>query len=94
MHLLVPVCADCGLIAVHDHLRRRSYCPVCGDNVEINYIEVAYAFKLLLDEMKSSKAGSLFIGLHGYSSVKDFTMKSVTRKVLNQAEDMAVCIVP
>jgi nucleotide-binding universal stress UspA family protein len=48
----------------------------------------------MLDEMKSSKAGSLFIGLHGYSSVKDFTMGSVTRKVLNQAEDMAVCIVP
>jgi nucleotide-binding universal stress UspA family protein len=48
----------------------------------------------ILEEMKSSEAGSLFIGLHGYSSVKDFTMGSITRKVLNQAEDMAVCIVP
>ena len=48
----------------------------------------------ILEEMKRSKAGSLFIGLHGYSSVKDFTMGGVTRKVLNHAADMAVCIVP
>jgi nucleotide-binding universal stress UspA family protein len=48
----------------------------------------------ILDEMKSSKAGSLFIGQHGFSNVGDFAMGSVTRKVLNQAEDMAVCIVP
>ena len=48
----------------------------------------------ILEEMNSSKAGSLFMGLRGYSSVKDFTMGSITRKVLNQAEDMAVCIVP
>ena len=48
----------------------------------------------ILEEMKSSKAGSLFMGLHGYSSVEEFAMGSVTRKVLNQAEDMAVCIVP
>jgi len=50
---VVPVCSDCGMIAVHDNLRRRSYCPICGDNIEINYIEIAYAFKLLLDEFKS-----------------------------------------
>ena len=48
----------------------------------------------ILDEMKSSKAGSLFIGQHGFSNVGDFAMGSVTRKVLNQAEDMAVCVVP
>jgi nucleotide-binding universal stress UspA family protein len=48
----------------------------------------------ILDEMKSSKAGSLFIGRHGYSNVRDFAMGSVTRKVLNHSEDKAVCIVP
>jgi DNA-directed RNA polymerase beta subunit len=50
---VIPVCNECGLVAVHDQMRRRSYCPICGDNVEIDYIEVAYAFKLLLDEIKS-----------------------------------------
>ena len=48
----------------------------------------------ILEEMKRSKSGTLFIGLHGYSNLADFAMGSVTRKVLNQAEDMAVCIVP
>ncbi len=47
----------------------------------------------ILEEMKSSKAGFLFIGLHGYSNVADFAMGSVTRKVLTQAEDLAVCMV-
>jgi len=50
---VVPVCESCGLIAVHDEYKNRSYCNVCGDNVEINNIEISYAFKLLLDEMKS-----------------------------------------
>ncbi len=50
---IVPVCENCGLIAVYDEYKKRSYCPVCGDNTEINYIELAYAFKLLLDEIKS-----------------------------------------
>jgi nucleotide-binding universal stress UspA family protein len=48
----------------------------------------------ILEEMKTSKAGSLFMGLHGHSNVRDFAMGSITRKVLNHAEDMAVCIVP
>jgi nucleotide-binding universal stress UspA family protein len=48
----------------------------------------------VLEEMKSSEAGSVFMGRHGYSNVKDFAMGSVTRKVLNHAEDKAICIVP
>ena len=48
----------------------------------------------ILEEIKNSKAGSLFMGLRGYSNVGDFAMGSVTRKVLNHAENMAVCIVP
>ena len=50
---IVPVCEECGLIAVYDEHRRRSYCPLCGDGTDISNIEVAYAFKLLLDEFKS-----------------------------------------
>jgi DNA-directed RNA polymerase subunit B' len=50
---IVPVCESCGMVAVHDKFKNRLFCPVCGDNVEINFIEVSYAFKLLLDELKS-----------------------------------------
>ncbi|MFC1800476.1 DNA-directed RNA polymerase subunit B [Nanoarchaeota archaeon] len=50
---VVPVCEQCGLIVIHDEFKNRSYCPICGDNVEISKIEVAYAFKLILDEFKS-----------------------------------------
>ena len=48
----------------------------------------------ILAETQRAAAGSIFLGLHGYSSVKEFTMGGVTRKVLNHAADTAVCIVP
>jgi DNA-directed RNA polymerase beta subunit len=50
---VVPVCEECGMIAVHNSFRNTYFCPVCGDNVEITNIEVSYAFKLILDEFKS-----------------------------------------
>lgn len=49
----VPVCENCGLIAVFDARKSNYYCPVCGENVEISGIEMSYAFKLILDEFKS-----------------------------------------
>ncbi|MFW6013702.1 MAG: DNA-directed RNA polymerase subunit B [Nanoarchaeota archaeon] len=48
-----PVCEECGLFAVYDELKKVSYCPVCGESVEVSNIEMSYAFKLLLDEFKS-----------------------------------------
>jgi DNA-directed RNA polymerase subunit B' len=50
---VVPVCESCGVIAIHDEFKNKSYCPICGDNVIINNIELSYAFKLILDEFKS-----------------------------------------
>ena len=50
---LVPVCEGCGTIAVRDDYKNKNYCPICGDNVDINMIELSYAFKLILDEFKS-----------------------------------------
>jgi DNA-directed RNA polymerase subunit B' len=50
---LVPVCESCGVIAVYNEFKNKSYCPICGDNVEINNVEISYAFKLMLDEFKS-----------------------------------------
>ncbi|MBS3777991.1 MAG: DNA-directed RNA polymerase subunit B [Candidatus Thermoplasmatota archaeon] len=46
------VCNMCGHIAIKDrHGRLR--CPVCGDKAKVYPLEMSYAFKLLLDELKS-----------------------------------------
>ncbi len=50
---VVPVCENCGLVAIHDGLKNRSYCTLCGDGVEVSLVEISYAFKLMLDELKS-----------------------------------------
>ncbi len=50
---IVPVCEKCGMIAVYNEWKKESYCPLCGENTLINNIEISYAFKLILDELKS-----------------------------------------
>jgi len=46
------VCSNCGHIAIHDrHGGLR--CPVCGDKADVYPVEMSYAFKLLIDELKS-----------------------------------------
>ena len=49
---VVPVCKDCGMMAVYDRTKNKKYCPVCG-STRIVDVEMSYAFKLLLDELKS-----------------------------------------
>ena len=46
------VCANCGMLAVNDQIRKKSFCPVCGES-EVYPIEMSYAFKLLLNELKA-----------------------------------------
>jgi len=48
----IPVCSSCGLIAIHDKAKNRTYCSVCKDS-KIIWIKTSYAFKLTLDELKS-----------------------------------------
>ena len=45
------VCERCGLVAYHDMKQRKYYCRVCGDKGKVSSVSVAYAFKLLLQEM-------------------------------------------
>jgi len=61
---IVPVCEQCGLIAIYDEYKKKSYCPICGDNISINNIELSYAFKLMLDELKA-------LGLYPKLKLKD-----------------------
>jgi DNA-directed RNA polymerase subunit B' len=48
----IPVCEECGLVAVYDEYKKKGYCTACGES-EVSFIEVSYAFKLILDEFKS-----------------------------------------
>ena len=47
------VCERCGLVAYHDIKQRRYICRVCGDKGKVSSVSVAYAFKLLIQEMQS-----------------------------------------
>ena len=49
----VHVCERCGLIAYYDARQRRYSCRVCGESAKVSTVIIAYAFKLLLQEMMS-----------------------------------------
>jgi DNA-directed RNA polymerase subunit B len=51
--IAIPVCDKCGLVAVEDDFKNRRYCLMCGEDTSISYIEMSYAFKLLLDEIRT-----------------------------------------
>jgi DNA-directed RNA polymerase subunit B' len=46
------LCNSCGSLAVWDKIKNRQFCPLC-DSTDVSEVEMSYAFKLLLDEMKS-----------------------------------------
>jgi len=48
----IPICSECGLVAISDKIKGKNYCTVCGES-KIIEIEMSYAFKLMLDELKS-----------------------------------------
>jgi len=49
----VYISEDTGMVAVEDVEQRRVYDPVTKNEDNIHELDVSYAFKLLLDEMKA-----------------------------------------
>jgi DNA-directed RNA polymerase beta subunit len=50
--VLLPLCTKCGTIAIQDKIRNKTSCPVCLSE-QVEYVEVSYAFKLLLEELQA-----------------------------------------
>ncbi|MFH0869044.1 MAG: DNA-directed RNA polymerase subunit B, partial [archaeon] len=50
--IVVWVCEHCGNLAIYDAYKSKAYC-LCGEKVRICPVEMSYAFKLFLDELKS-----------------------------------------
>ena len=50
---VILICEKCGLLAVYDAVKKKRYCPICGDGIKISKVICSYAFKLLLQEMMS-----------------------------------------
>ena len=50
---IIPICEKCGAMGYYNEYKKIRMCPVCGEDVEITNVEMAYAFKLILDELKS-----------------------------------------
>lgn len=48
----VSICSICGLVAIQDRIKNKKVCPIDGE-VKINDVQISYAFKLMLDELKS-----------------------------------------
>lgn len=51
-HTVIPVCTKCGLVAIQDFNKNKIYCLQCK-NSKITDVDMAYAFKLMLDELKA-----------------------------------------
>jgi DNA-directed RNA polymerase subunit B len=49
---IIWVCERCGDIAIHDVYKNKAYC-LCGEKTKVAPIEMSYAFKLFIDELKS-----------------------------------------
>ncbi|MEM2954480.1 MAG: DNA-directed RNA polymerase subunit B [Candidatus Nanoarchaeia archaeon] len=49
---IIWVCERCGDLAIYDAYKNSAYC-LCGEKVELAPVEMAFAFKLFVDELKS-----------------------------------------
>ncbi len=50
--VVIHICTQCGAVAIKDSLRNKIFCPICN-SVDIEPVEMSYAFKLLVEELQS-----------------------------------------
>ncbi len=48
----ISICTECGFVAMTDKIKNKKICPIDGESKIID-VEMSYAFKLMLDELKS-----------------------------------------
>jgi nucleotide-binding universal stress UspA family protein len=67
---------------------------ISPDKIDVKVVDGGRRLaKILLDEAQKRKAGTIVLGRRGKKDVGDYTMGSTTRKIFNQAENMAVWVV-
>ncbi len=49
----VWICRECGDMGYFDHIKNMPVCQMCGPGSKLESVEISYAFKVLLDELKS-----------------------------------------
>ncbi|MEK6945416.1 MAG: DNA-directed RNA polymerase subunit B [Nanoarchaeota archaeon] len=49
--VVLPICVKCGATAVDDNIRKKVSCPICGSE-KVEFVEISYAFKLLVEELQ------------------------------------------
>jgi DNA-directed RNA polymerase subunit B len=90
--VVIPICKKCGLIAVWDRILEKNICTVCKDS-DVSDVEMSYAFKLLLDELKTMliypklnvngrMIGSIEFGLLSPQMVKKMSSVEISRAEL------------
>jgi DNA-directed RNA polymerase subunit B len=57
--VVLPICSKCGTVGLEDSIHNKVSCPMCNSE-EIEYIEVSYAFKLLLEELQGIHISTTF----------------------------------
>jgi DNA-directed RNA polymerase subunit B' len=50
---VLPICKNCGMVAIYNRFKNKEMCASCGEDAPVTFVEMSYAFKLLLDELKS-----------------------------------------
>lgn len=48
----LPVCPECGIVAIDDKSQGKRYCPTCGGFTIVDVV-MPYSFKLFLDELRA-----------------------------------------